>query len=288
MRLLVIDDGLSTRPDLSDVLATRSDVESFDSAKDSTEALDKMSRNSYDAVVVDAELPTLPALLERIRATYSSIPVITIARGLEPDGRKAADLPTDKVVLEPFSGERIHKALDIVSRRATNGRSARLLQIMSQAGGLSLQQSTRIAIKSKGRIRLINLKDVVMVQAQGNYVLLQHDSGSSLLRESISVVAEKLRTYGFIRIHKSMLVNGSGVEEIYRLQTGVYGLRLKGGKELTVTRTYRNNLKSLAELWFDPFPGLCDRKNGCCSSDEDVQPDDQEQCWAPGRAANQG
>jgi two-component system LytT family response regulator len=101
-----------------------------------------------------------------------------------------------------------------------------------------------------------------MVQAQGNYVLLQRDSESHLLRESISVLAEKLRTYGFIRIHKSVLVNCSCVEEIYHLQTGVYGLRLKGGRELTVTRTYRQNLKSLADFWIDSFPGLCTRKNG--------------------------
>jgi DNA-binding LytR/AlgR family response regulator len=80
-------------------------------------------------------------------------------------------------------------------------------------------------------------------------VLLQRDSSSFLLRESISVVAEKLEVYGFVRIHRSVLVNTTFVEEIRPYSTGEYGLRVKGGKEYTVTRTYKKNLKSLAEFW---------------------------------------
>jgi DNA-binding LytR/AlgR family response regulator len=109
--------------------------------------------------------------------------------------------------------------------------------------------STRIAIKLKGRIRFINSGDVVAVLAEGNYVLLQQESSSYLLRESISVVAEALEPFGFVRIHRSVIVNSAFVEEIKPYPTGEYGLRIKGGKEYTVTRTYKENLKCLAEFW---------------------------------------
>jgi two-component system LytT family response regulator len=62
-------------------------------------------------------------------------------------------------------------------------------------------------------------------------------------------LAEKLEPYGFIRIHRSVLVNISLVEEIRPHLTGEYGLQVKGGKKYTVTRTYKKNLKSLAEFW---------------------------------------
>ncbi len=107
----------------------------------------------------------------------------------------------------------------------------------------------RIAIKAKGRILFISLGDVVAVRAEGNYVSLERDSSSFLLRGTISAVAAKLEPYGFIRIHRSALVNPSFVEEIRPYSTGEYGLRLRGGKEYTVTRTYKKNLKSLAEFW---------------------------------------
>jgi DNA-binding LytR/AlgR family response regulator len=119
-------------------------------------------------------------------------------------------------------------------------------------------QSLRVAIKVNGKILFVNLRDVVSVQARGKCVSLQRNASSYLLRESISVVAEMLETHGFIRIHRSVLVNTSFVEEIRPLSTGEYCLRVEGGKEYTVTRTYRQSLKSLAQFWIGTgafFPG---------------------------------
>ena len=118
-------------------------------------------------------------------------------------------------------------------------------------------QSRRVAIKTTGRILFMNLGDVVSVQAKGKCVYLQRKASSYLLRESISDVAEKLETHGFIRIHRSVLVNTSFVEEIRPLSTGEYSLRVDGGREYTVTRTYKKNLKCLAEFWIGTgaFPG---------------------------------
>ena len=107
----------------------------------------------------------------------------------------------------------------------------------------------RIAIKVKGRILFINPADVIAVQAEGNYVLLQRIDGSYSLRESISAVEGKLRPYGFIQIHRSVLVNTLFVEEIKPCLTGEYTLRMKDGTEYTVTRTYKKNLKALADSW---------------------------------------
>ena len=110
-------------------------------------------------------------------------------------------------------------------------------------------KSFRVAIKVGGKILFVNLCDVVSVRARGKCVWLQGNASSYLLRESISVVAEALETHGFIRIHRSVLVNILLVEEIRPLSTGEYCLRVEGGKEYTVTRTYKKNLNSLADFW---------------------------------------
>jgi two-component system LytT family response regulator len=123
---------------------------------------------------------------------------------------------------------------------------------------LAKTQALRVAIKVRGKILFINLGDVAAVQADGKCVWLQQNARSYLLRESISAVAERLETHGFIRIHRSVLVNTSFVEEIKPLSTGEYCLRIEGGKEYTVTRTYKKNLKSLADFWIGTgafFPG---------------------------------
>jgi two-component system LytT family response regulator len=107
----------------------------------------------------------------------------------------------------------------------------------------------KIAIKTKGKILLIHPGDLLSVEAEGNYVLLRRLTDSYLLRESISTMAEKLQAYGFIRIHRSVLVNVSAVEEIHPGTTGEYILRIAGGREYMVSRTYKSNLRSLAHSW---------------------------------------
>jgi two-component system LytT family response regulator len=124
-----------------------------------------------------------------------------------------------------------------------------LMEAFVRLQELTKRPSARFAIKVKGRIRFVNPADVVAVLAQGNYVLLQQESHFDLLRESISAVAEKLEPFGFIRIHRSVLVNRYFVEEITPHSTGEYGLLVRGGKEYTVTRTYKRNLKALAQFW---------------------------------------
>jgi hypothetical protein len=59
---------------------------------------------------------------------------------------------------------------------------------------LAKPQSLRVAIKVGGAILLINLGDVVSIQAKGKCVLLQRNGFSYLLRESISAVADRLAT----------------------------------------------------------------------------------------------
>jgi DNA-binding LytR/AlgR family response regulator len=108
----------------------------------------------------------------------------------------------------------------------------------------------RIAIKTRGKILFIDPAQVVAIEAQGNYVLLHRLTGSDTFRGSISTVGEKLRPYGFARIHRSLLVNTSFVEELQSRATGAYVLRIKGGKEFAVSRTYKRNLHSITPLWF--------------------------------------
>jgi DNA-binding LytR/AlgR family response regulator len=112
-----------------------------------------------------------------------------------------------------------------------------------------LPKRARIAVKAKGKILFLDPDEVASVEARGNYVLLQRTSGSELLRESMSMVEEKLRAYGFLRIHRSVIVNASFVEEILTFNTGDNIVRLKGGREFAVSRTYKKNLRSLTPLW---------------------------------------
>jgi DNA-binding LytR/AlgR family response regulator len=127
--------------------------------------------------------------------------------------------------------------------------AADLIRVLRQLEVIAKRQAPRIAFKVKGSILLLDLAEIVAVQAEDNYVSLRHQPNPYLVRESLSSMAEKLKPYGFIRIHRSVVVNISAVEEIQPLPKGEYRLRVKGGEEYLVTRTYKHNLRDLAQLW---------------------------------------
>jgi two-component system LytT family response regulator len=138
---------------------------------------------------------------------------------------------------------------NVAFRQIPAGRMASVVEGLLHEKALAKQRPARIAIKAKGRILLIEAGDVIAVEAKGNYILLLHASGSHMLHESITIMEEKLNPYGFVRIHRSVLVNAALVEEIQPWPTGEYVLRVRGGREYTVTRTYKKNLQLLAQSW---------------------------------------
>jgi DNA-binding LytR/AlgR family response regulator len=151
--------------------------------------------------------------------------------------------------LESTAEDGFYESADTSLLPVTRVDAANLTRLLQQLEAIAKRQAPRIAFKAKGRILFLDLAEIVAVQAEGNYVSLRHRPNPYLVHESLSSMVEKLKPYGFIRIHRSVVVNISAVEEIQPLPTGEYRLRVKGGKKYLVTRTYKHNLRDLAQLW---------------------------------------
>lgn len=129
--------------------------------------------------------------------------------------------------------------------------AASLVGVLQQLELLEKRKPPRMAVKAKGKIFFIEMADVIAVHAEVNYASLKCRLTSYFVRESLCSIAAKLSPYGFIQIRRSVLVNISFVEEIQPLGTSEYRLRLSaGGTGYVVTRKYKDNLRSLAPLWF--------------------------------------
>lgn len=250
MRVLVVDDELLARQAITNVLDKRRDVERYESAENAIDAIAKLSSDPHDVLVVDIDMPSLSGmdLVDRIRAVKSMVPAVVFVTAHAEHALAAFDRHATDYVLKPFENRRLEEALEVASLRSVSERVTRLEKILPSLHQLP-KPPVRIAIKTNGRILFVDPQEVFAVKAEGNYVVLQRASSSDLLRESISVIEEKLKRYGFVRIHRSILVNCSQVHEVRAWTTGEYGIRLKNGMEYTITRKYKRNLKHLAESW---------------------------------------
>jgi len=139
-------------------------------------------------------------------------------------------------------------------RLATSGRTSSagsevVVDDETHANSNRVSGVARIAIKAKGRVLFVDPIDVVVAKAQGNYVALVHKSGSYLVRETMATAEQKLTPLGFVRIHRSILVNTTLVKDLRRDNTGTYVLRTTDGREYPVGRAYKDNLKVIARSW---------------------------------------
>jgi two-component system LytT family response regulator len=258
MRVLVVDDEPLARAALEKLLTQRSDIEKFELVDDAHQALAALRAHPYDVLLLDIHMPNLTGLqlIEQLSKQNGPMPSVVFITAHQEHAVEAFEKRAVDYVLKPFDPKRVHEALDVAVRRSAQERAARLLDMLGELK-LRPERTMRIAIKDKGRVVFVESGELISAEAHGNYVLLRQKSGSHLLRETMSGIAEKLRPYGFIRIHRSVLVN---IEFVDTIQPGVgseYLLRTKTGKQYRVTRTYRSNLRELAQFWigtesFDP------------------------------------
>lgn len=250
MRVLVIDDESLAQATLARILERRHDVEQFDCARDAFDALEKIKHHEYDLMLLDIHMPELSGiqLIQKIEERKLQLPRVIFITAHDQYAIAAFERHALDYVLKPFTEERIQEALDIAVQRTVSDRAAKLAELLPLLQAL-MKPQPRLAIKNKGRIVFVDPANVTAVEAQGNYVLLRYENSSCLLRESISDLARKLEGYGFIRIHRSLVINTRFVESIGPLPSGEYHLKTKNGKQYVVTRTFKNNLKSLAQFW---------------------------------------
>ncbi len=101
-------------------------------------------------------------------------------------------------------------------------------------------------IQDGARILRMPLRDILAVRAAGNYVeFLLRDERRPLMRASLSEIDAALAPQGFLRTHRSWIVNPAGVRLLEPSGSGDYRLALEGGAEAPVSRRFP---KALAKL----------------------------------------
>ena len=92
----------------------------------------------------------------------------------------------------------------------------------------------------------VPLSAILSLRAAGNYVEFHLDGGSRpLMRASLREMETQLAGHGFIRTHRSWLINAQRVRQVTSLGSGDYLLTLDSGDEAPLSRRFPEALASL-------------------------------------------
>ena len=107
--------------------------------------------------------------------------------------------------------------------------------------------SGRLPIKESGRTVFVSLDEVEYFEASGNYVRVHAGEANYRVREKLSTMATRLPERDFVRIHRSVIVNRNRIHELRRSFSGKYLVTLVSGKQVTLSRSHRQQLSALKE-----------------------------------------
>jgi hypothetical protein len=104
----------------------------------------------------------------------------------------------------------------------------------------------KLAVKTRKGERLIDIEAIDYLQAAGNYVEVHSAGERFLVRSALGALAERLPSGGFLRTHRSLLVNVAAVVES-RGSGAAQELVLRNDATIPVSRSYRDGVKQLLE-----------------------------------------
>ena len=103
----------------------------------------------------------------------------------------------------------------------------------------------RIAVESRGQVRVVAVEQIDYIGASGPYAELHVGDKTYVIRERMQNLEEQLDPTRFFRIHRSYIVRLDRIETLLRDPGGDYAVRLKSGVRLDVSR---NRVEAL-EKW---------------------------------------
>jgi DNA-binding LytR/AlgR family response regulator len=110
-----------------------------------------------------------------------------------------------------------------------------------ERGSASDPALMRVAVRSMNRIVIVQVADIIRLDAEDNYVRIWTDR-PHLHKETLTGLMARLDPAKFLRIHRSHAVNLDAVRELKPLSHGEYLIVLCDSTELMSSRTYKRQV----------------------------------------------
>jgi two-component system, LytTR family, response regulator len=256
MRVVIVDDEELARRGIRTRLERRDDVDIVAECGNAKEAIEAIRRGAPDVVFLDVQMPGKTGFEVVESIGWDVSPHVIFITAHDRYAIRAFEINALDYLLKPIDDERfdvaLQRARESLARDRDSDVGRRLRSVVTQ---LSIGESDtrlkggvdRIVVRSGGRVVFVKITEIDWVEASGDYVTLHVGKRLWLLRETISEIERKLEAKGFIRIHRSTIVNQERISEMRTLDNGEYQVLLRNGTELKLSRNYRHSLQRLVD-----------------------------------------
>lgn len=241
LRTVIVDDEPLARDLLSAILSDDADVELVSVSDNGEDAVRAILETKPDVVFLDINMPEMSGLevaailMDGMDA--KDLPEIIFATAYEQYAVEAFRVNALDYILKPLSDDDVRRSLSRVRNR--------LLQASISPMSVRLQKAvqSQIRIQNGDNLILVEPKDLIRLQAQGDYVELYLSDRKRLIRATLKSVEVGLPHDLFQRVHRSTIINLDAIREVKPAPKGTALVILKDGQSVPVSRTYAAELR---------------------------------------------
>jgi two-component system LytT family response regulator len=251
VRTIIVDDEPLARRRIASLLTEVNEIEILDQCKTGRQAIQSINTLQPELVFLDIQMPEIDGF--GVLDQLERLPVVIFVTAFDQYAMQAFEYHAIDYLLKPYKDARFYEAL---------GHAIKQIQLQNLSGIHQKLESLRgtkrnktlcykgiiFEIKFQGLTNKINSNDVDWVNADGNYVELHCKGKMHLYRSTISALEFDLQENGFIRIHRSLLINRSAITKVMYLNSNnQYKFTLTNGKDLLSARFYKERIVEFLE-----------------------------------------
>lgn len=239
MKALIIDDERLARNELRRMLKNFPEIEIAGEAQNSDEAREQILRHHPDLVFLDIQMPGDNGfqLLERLE----HVPLVIFTTAFDQYALKAFEVSALDYLQKPIAPERLAAAIAKVS-------AYRAVPSSGSSVKNAADTERQIFVRDGDRCWFVTIKNIVLMESEGNYTRLHFDGNRPLLLRSLTDLQERLDTAIFFRANRKQIINLKFVESIAPWPNEGYLVKLKGGFQIEMSRRQAQKFHAITSL----------------------------------------
>jgi two-component system LytT family response regulator len=238
MKICIVEDSRLARLELKHLLTKFPELELVGEAENAEEGIELIESLRPDLLFLDIHLPQKSGfeLLETLEYT----PQVIFTTAYDQYALKAFERNALDYLMKPIEETRLRQA---VEKALAQQEAAKPGAPPSQ-----LSEESRVFVKDGERCWFVSLKQVRMMESNGNYAFLYFENERPCILKTLNYLESRLDPKIFFRANRQQIINVNFIEQIDPWFSGSIKVQLKGGEEVEVSRRQTQVFKELMSL----------------------------------------
>jgi two-component system, LytTR family, response regulator len=233
-RAIIADDEALARERVRTLLADAPGVTVVAECSGGREAVEKILAERPDLVFLDVQMPDLDGfeVLEAVASEW--LPAVIFVTAYDEYAIKAFDVHAIDYLLKPIEPQRFRRALARVTKRD-------LLALLDE------RPIDRLVIRTRSKVSFLKPSEIDWIEADGKRAVLHAGRETHVVRHTLTRLEQRLAPHGFVRVHRSAIVNVDRIKELEPWFHGEYVVVLKDGTKLTSSAAHSQALHRIID-----------------------------------------